>query len=210
MKCDILNHIKETKIVAILRGINSSKVIEAVKALQNGGVKTVEVTLDSEEALESIKIIKRKFKEDILVGAGTVLDAETTRLSILSGADFILSPILSLNMIKVCNRYSKLSVPGVFTPTEIMQAWQQGSELVKVFPANTLGPGYLKDIKGPLKHINLMPVGGINKNNAKQYIENGAFALGVGSNLVNKELVFNDEFEIIEKKARDLVDSIKI
>jgi 2-dehydro-3-deoxyphosphogluconate aldolase/(4S)-4-hydroxy-2-oxoglutarate aldolase len=142
------------------------------------------------------------------VGSGTVLDPETARAAILAGADFILSPTLSTKVIEVCHRYGKLAIPGVFTPTEILTAWEAGARLVKVFPARVLGPEFLKDVKGPLSQVELMPVGGVSKENAADFIHCGAHSLGIGSQLVNVSRVKQGQFGEIAEKAAEFVQLV--
>jgi len=208
MVSNILKSISDSKVTSIIRGVERDKILNVVEALHSGGIKSVEITLDTKGALGSLEIIKKEYGDRMAVGAGTVLDSESARLAILSGADFILSPTLSAKVIETCNRYSKLAVPGVLTPTEILTAWEAGSQLVKVFPAGALGPGYIKQIKGPLSQVQVMAVGGVDLENASEYIKSGALAVGIGSHLVSKELVENDRFELIKERAEKLMQAM--
>lgn len=156
-----------------------------------------------------IEQVKNNFGANMCVGAGTVLDPETARMAILAGADFILSPTLSIRVIEICHRYRKLAIPGAFTPTEILTAWESGAQLVKVFPARTLGPEYIKDLKGPLSQVELIPVGGVGPENAGDFIRCGAHSLGIGSNLVNRSRVQQNLFNEITQKAAELVKLVK-
>ncbi|WP_313560007.1 bifunctional 4-hydroxy-2-oxoglutarate aldolase/2-dehydro-3-deoxy-phosphogluconate aldolase [Ruminiclostridium cellobioparum] len=207
---DILNCIAQTGIVSIIRGIDEAYIDNTVKALYNGGIRNVEITFDTPGAVRMIENVKNLFGEKMLVGAGTVLDAETARTAILSGADFILSPSLSAGVIEMCSRYGKLAVPGVLTPTEIITAWELGAQLVKIFPAGALGPTYIKDIKAPLKQIEIMAVGGINISNAAEFIRSGAMSVGVGSELVNRRIVYEGNYDLITKNSIQFVESIKV
>lgn len=206
---DIIAPIYESRIVSILRGINESKVNKTVKALYDGGIRVVEITLDTPGALRMIEKVKIAYGDKMSIGAGSALDSETTRAAILSGADFVLSPTLSVEMIEMCNQYSKLAVPGVLTPTEVLTAWKAGAQIVKVFPARTFGPDYIKDIKGPLSQVEVMPVGGVSLECASEFIEKGAIAIGVGSELVNKTLVQEGNFEKITQKSIAFLEKVK-
>lgn len=207
---NILNCIAQTGIVSIIRGIDEAYIGDTVKALYNGGIRNVEITFDTPGAVRMIENVKNLFGEKMLVGAGTVLDAETARTAILSGADFILSPSLSAGVIEMCSRYGKLAVPGVLTPTEIITAWQLGAQLVKIFPARAFGSAYIKDIKAPLKQIEIMAVGGINIANAAEFIKSGAMSVGVGSELVNRKIVYEGNYDLITKNSIQFVESIKV
>lgn len=204
----ILQKIKQEKIISIIRADSITEIEEVVSALYNGGVRVVEITLNTPGALKGIEVIREKFPE-MLVGAGTVLDEETARLAILSGASFLLAPTLDENSIRLANRYNVPLIPGVLTPTEIQKAYEYGAQVVKVFPISTLGPGYIKDIKGPLPHVSVMPVGGVDLDNINEYLEAGSFAVGIGSSLVNNQLIKQKQFEEIEKRAKQYVDVVK-
>jgi len=149
-------------------------------------------------------------KEDVLVGAGTVLDPETARAAILAGADFIVSPTLNLSVIEVCRRYSKIVVPGAFTPTEILTAWEAGADIVKVFPATVGGPRYLMDIRGPLPQIRLVPTGGVTLENTPDFIRAGAVAVAAGTSLVDKKAVSEKRYDLITENARKFVEAVKM
>ena len=205
---EALSKIEETRIVSIIRKIPKEHLLATIDALYKGGIRCIEITMDSPKALEMIALAKEKYADDLLVGAGTVLDEPTARSVILAGAEFVLSPTLSTKVIEVCNRYGKLAVPGVFTPTEALTAIQAGAQIVKVFPVSSVGPNYIKDLKGPLTQIKLMPVGGVDEKNAKAYLKSGASAVGVGSCLVNQKDVLNGDFEKITKRAVALVQEV--
>lgn len=206
---DILNGIYKTGVISIIRGIDSKYLEQTLQALYEGGVRCVEITMNTGDALGMIEKTKALYGDKFLVGAGTVLDEITARQAILAGADFILAPTLDKNVIEMCNLYEKLAVPGVFTPTEALEAKKAGAQLIKVFPVTTLGPQYIKDILGPLDQLNLLPVGGVSEENASAYIKAGAFAVGIGSCLVSKKDVENQQFEEIRKKAKVIIDQIK-
>ena len=207
---DILNTIGQTKVISILRGIPKASLTATVEALYSGGIRCVEITMDSPDALAMISMVCENFGNKMLVGAGTVLDAQTARNTILAGADFVLSPTLCTKVIEMCNTYGKLAVPGVFTPTEALTAVQAGALLVKIFPVSSVGPAYVKDLLGPLPQIRALPVGGVDANNAADYIKSGAFAVGIGSSLVNKKDVANGNFAEIAALANKVLININI
>ena len=179
-----LSQILQTKIVAIIRGANPKDVLKIAYALQEGGVKALEITINSPKALSVIEEVADKIGNAVLVGAGTVLDAETAKSAISAGAKFIISPIVDLETIKMTKRYGLVSIPGAYTPTEIVTAYANGGDIIKVFPASS-GVQYIKDIRGPLSHIPLMPTGGVNLENIAEYQKAGAVAFGIGSALVD-------------------------
>ncbi|ALS76442.1 2-dehydro-3-deoxyphosphogluconate aldolase [Planococcus rifietoensis] len=201
----VLDSIKKHKIVAIIRTDSLADLELTVESLHRGGIRIVEVTLNTPGALEGIKGLKEKYP-DLIVGAGTVLDPESARQSILSGAAFLLAPTLKESTIHMANRYGTFIVPGVLTPTEALTAYEVGAKMVKIFPARSVGPNYIKDLKGPLPHIDVMAVGGISIDNADAFFKAGCTALGIGSALVDNELVKRGDFQEIEKRARDFVE----
>lgn len=204
------NLIKESGIISVMRSMEMNKVVKVAEALINGGIKVLEVTMDNDFAIDMLKKLNKEIKnEDIFIGAGTVLDVEAARYAILSGADFIFAPTLNKDVIKLCNRYNIIVIPGVLTPTEMLKAWELGADMVKLFPANSLGPKYLKSIKGPLPQLDILPTGGINLDNISEYFEAGAVAVGVGSSIIDNKSIKNDEYEIINNRARKFVNKIK-
>lgn len=208
-KSKVLEQILDYKIVAIIRGLNTEQSIQTTKALIKGGIHLIEVTLDSPNALNTISTLSEMYNSNkVLIGAGTVLDSESARTCILSGAEFLISPILDYDFIKMCRRYDKLAIPGVMTPTEIFRAWEMGADIVKVFPAGSLGCKYIKSVKGPLKDVKIMATGGININNALDFINHGADALGVGGSLVDKNAINNCDYEAISVRAMELINKL--
>ncbi len=207
MRGEIVGTLLRTRVTAIVRGIPKEKLRRTAEALSAGGVRAIEVTFDTPGAAEMIRQLKEEFADRMLVGAGTVLDTETCRTAILSGADFVLSPTLSTAVIAMCNRYGRAAVPGVMTPTEILTAMEAGADMVKVFPAGALGPGYIKDVKGPLKQACIMAVGGVNLENTADFIRAGAACVGVGSSLVSAALIKKDDYEAIAARAKAFVQA---
>ena len=189
-----LAHILEHKVVAIVRGANPPDLLRIAEALHAGGVRLMEVTLNSPGALASIEEISRAMDGKLLVGAGTVLDPETARAALLAGAKYIISPTLNKKTIRMAKRYGAVSIPGAYTATEILQAYECGGDIIKVFPASAGGPGYFKDIAGPLPFIPLMPTGGVSLDNIKGFAAAGAAAFGLGSALVDTSRPVTDEY----------------
>lgn len=199
----LLKKIKENGVVAVIRGGKPESILSIAEALSNGGVKTLEITVETPRALKIIEQISSRFGNEVIVGAGTVLDAETARAAILAGAQFIFSPTVDVETIRLTKRYGIISIPGALTPTEILKGYESGGDIIKVFPASAFGPQYIKDIHGPLPHIPLMPTGGMNINNVGEYIKAGAVAAGVGSTLVdaNMEITKDNLMNLTEKAA---------
>ncbi|MDB5013052.1 MAG: 2-dehydro-3-deoxyphosphogluconate aldolase [Daejeonella sp.] len=203
-----LTHILNHKIVAIIRGADPLSILNIVDALFDGGVKTLEVTINSPKAMQVIEAIADKMGDQLLVGAGTVLDQETARVALLAGARFIVSPTTNVDTIKMTKRDGAISIPGAFTATEILTAFESGGDIIKVFPASA-GPDYFKEISGPLPQIPLMPTGGINLNNIKEFKSAGAVAFGLGSSLVDTSQEITDEYlKQLSVKARNFVQAV--
>jgi 2-dehydro-3-deoxyphosphogluconate aldolase/(4S)-4-hydroxy-2-oxoglutarate aldolase len=205
-----LSQILETKIVAIIRGANPKDVLQIAKALHKGGIKALEITINSPKALGVIEEVADQLGEQVLVGAGTVLDAETARAAISAGAKFIISPTLNAATIKMTKRYGIVSIPGAFTPTEILTAYAKGGDIIKVFPASS-AVQYIKDVRGPLGHIPLMPTGGVNLENISEYQKAGAVAFGIGSALVDTKNEMSEEYlQQLTDKAGKYIQAVAI
>lgn len=205
----VLQKIETTGVVAILRKVPEAKVERVVEALIKGGIKALEITLAGRDAFQSIEFIANKYSEIIAVGAGTVLDAVAARQAIACGADFLVSPNLKADVISTALRYGKVVIPGALTPTEIVQAIEFGAQAVKVFPAISLGPEYIKQVLAPLTNIRLIPTGGVGPENATAFIEAGAYALGVGGSLINKEAIRDDKYDLLTKTAKNLLEAVQ-
>ena len=203
-KLEQMRRIEACGIVAIIRANSANELIDAAAAIHEGGVSVIEVTMTTPNALQVISDVSSAYGDSVLVGAGSVLDAETARAVMLAGAEFIVSPVTKADVIDICNRYSKVVIPGAFTPTEILAAWEAGADYVKVFPSSGVGASYIKDVKAPLPHIPLVPTGGINAENAAEFIAAGATALGVGSSLVNNQLIESGQFDSLTERAKKL------
>lgn len=197
-----LDLILETGVVAIMRAKNSDQLLSAAQAILAGGVKAIEVTMTTPGALDVIRQAIGQFGSDVLFGVGSVLDAETARAAILAGAQFVVCPTLNLKTIEVCKRYSVPIMPGAYTPTELLTAWEAGASLVKVFPASAGGPAYIKAVKAPLPQIRLAAVGGVNLDNTAEFIRAGTEVVGVGGDLVSQNLLDTKDFVTITERAR--------
>ncbi len=208
-KHQIAARIQEAGVVAVVRLSDASQLTEVADAIRAGGVDIIEFTMTTPGALDIISDCAARFGNDVLLGAGTVLDAETARATILAGAQFVVSPCTDFRTIELCHRYGKVVIPGAFTPTEILAAWQAGADFVKVFPAGVLGPGYLKDVLAPLPQVKLVPTGGVGKANAAEYIKSGAAAIAVGGDLVNNQLVAAGDFAQLTENARVLKSAVR-
>ncbi|WP_277555281.1 bifunctional 4-hydroxy-2-oxoglutarate aldolase/2-dehydro-3-deoxy-phosphogluconate aldolase [Halobaculum limi] len=198
---DAFAAMRESGIVAVMRGAEPETVVDTAEALVAGGVTALEVTADTAGATEMIATLSEELGDDVLVGAGTVLDSETARAAIAAGAEFVVSPSFDAGVVETCNRYGVLCAPGVMTPTEAVEAYEAGADMVKVFPAKTVGPSHVAALKGPLGHIDIMPTGGVSPDNAADYIEAGATCVGAGSALVDRELVDAGDFDAITERA---------
>ncbi|RDW21362.1 2-dehydro-3-deoxyphosphogluconate aldolase [Oceanobacillus arenosus] len=206
---NLFDTLLEEKIIAILRNVPSSKVIPTAQALTDGGIKLLEITMNSEKALESIYQIRNIYdQDDVFIGAGTVLNKEMAEEAVEAGAQFLISPNLDTSVISYANKHNIDVWPGVMTPTEMVNAWNAGAKAVKLYPAGTLGPQYIKDIKAPLDNIPIIATGGINIENLETYFEAGADAIGVGGQLVQLKLIENNKFEDLEKLAEQFVKTI--
>lgn len=204
-KYEILNKLNANGIVAIIRKIDKGKLDGILNALIEGGIRCVEVTADTDGAFEFIRNMTAKYGEKLCIGAGTILDPETCRMAIIAGAQYIVTPTLNIDVIKTANRYGKPAIPGAMTPTEILTAYENGAEIVKVFPAGSLGPSYFKEVLGPLSHIPLMATGGITINNVFEFKKVGIKLFGIGSALLDREAIKASDFNKIKDIARKFV-----
>ncbi|MGQ9474148.1 MAG: bifunctional 4-hydroxy-2-oxoglutarate aldolase/2-dehydro-3-deoxy-phosphogluconate aldolase [Candidatus Caldatribacteriaceae bacterium] len=205
---EVVKRLMEGKIIAIIRAQNASSLLEVVKALKEGGIKCIEVTMTTPGALKLLEEVREK-EEGILFGAGTILDPETARLCILSGAQFLVTPSLHSGVIEMAHRYDIPIIPGAFTPTEILNAWERGAEIVKVFPASSVGPQYIKELKGPFPHIKLCPTGGVNLENIAAFFKAGATCVGVGSSLVSPKLIKESNWDELRRLAQQFQEELR-
>lgn len=202
-----LSQLLQHKIIAIIRGANPTEVLSIVQALSDGGIKSVEITLNSNNALQVINEVSNALGDKMLIGAGTVLDAASAIKAIEAGAQFIISSFVDIETIEVTKQKGKVSIPGAFTATEIVTAYKAGADLIKVFPASN--PQYIKDLMGPLSHIPMMPTGGINLQNIQDFKKEGAVAFGIGSSLVDtKQAITKTYLEQLTLKATQFVQAV--
>jgi 2-dehydro-3-deoxyphosphogluconate aldolase/(4S)-4-hydroxy-2-oxoglutarate aldolase len=199
----------ESGVVAVLRAPSGEMLADVAEALLAGGVVAIEVTFTVPGAHRVLEQVAGRLGDRILLGAGTVLDPETARVALLSGAQFIVTPTVNLRVIELCQRYDKAVIPGALTPTEVLTAWEHGADIVKVFPSELTGPGYLKALHGPLPQVRLMPTGGVNLETAADFLRAGACALGIGGALVERKAVAAGDMARIESLARQYVEIVK-
>ncbi|HHU82290.1 MAG TPA: bifunctional 4-hydroxy-2-oxoglutarate aldolase/2-dehydro-3-deoxy-phosphogluconate aldolase [Firmicutes bacterium] len=204
-----LQILEETGVVAVIRVDSRAVLMDTTLALAEGGIKGLEITMTSPGALGAIEEAVEKLGDRVIIGVGSVLDAVTARLAILAGAGFVVSPVLKPEIIEVCQRYSIPCIPGAFTPTEILAAWETGADVVKIFPATKLGPSFIKDIRGPLPQVKLTPTGGVNLENTGEFIKAGAVFAGVGGALVDKKLVAEKKWADLAQRAAQFIAAVK-
>lgn len=204
-----LKRVLDLGIVAIIRAPSGEQLVQVSEALLSGGIDVIEVTFTVPGILDILKEVRAKLGNRILLGAGTVLDTESARAAILAGAEFLVTPTVNVDVITLCRRYGKLCMAGAFTPTEILTAWQAGADIVKVFPAEIGGPGYLKAVHGPLPQVRLLPTGGVNLDTLDSFVKAGACAVGLGSALVEKEALANRDMDRIATLAKAYVDAMR-
>lgn len=208
----MLERVLDCGIVAVVRSQSSAQLVEVCRALADGGVTVAEITFTVPDALDVLKAVKKELGDRILLGAGTVLDTETARAAILAGAEYLVSPTLNIDVIKLTRRYGKLSMPGAFTPTEILAAHEAGADIVKIFPAEVVGPGFFKAIHGPLPQVRLMPTGGVDLTTAEKFLAAGACCLGLGSQLIEAKALAAGDMAAIRTNAskyRAIIDAYR-
>jgi 2-dehydro-3-deoxyphosphogluconate aldolase/(4S)-4-hydroxy-2-oxoglutarate aldolase len=209
-KADHFQRMSAAKLVAVIRAPSGEVLADVAEALLAGGIDVMEVTFTVPKAERVLEQVADRLGDQVLLGAGTILDASTARIAMLAGAEFIVSPGTSLEVIQTCRRYDKLVMPGALTPTEVIQAWEAGADAIKVFPADAVGGArYLKTLKAPLPQVRLMPTGGVNLDTAADFLKAGAWALGVGASLVEADAVERRDFARIESLARQFVTIVR-
>lgn len=208
-KAEVLNKLRAIGLVPVLRADSIQTAMALATAIAAGGVTVLEITMTVPGAIQVMRRLAEE-RPDILVGAGTVLDPETARICILEGAKFVVSPALNLKTIEICQRYSIAVLPGALTPTEIVTAWQAGADVIKVFPASAMGGArYLKSIKAPLPQVEMVPTGGISLTTATEFLEAGAFALGVGADLADPRAMSEKQLNLVTETARNYLAVVK-
>lgn len=200
-----LQRVLDLGLVSIIRAPSGEQLVEVSRALLAGGIDVVEVTFTVPGILDILKEVRASLGDRILLGAGTVLDTESARAAILAGAEFLVTPTVNVDVIRLCRRYDKLVMSGAFTPTEILTAWEAGADIVKVFPADVGGPAYLKAVHGPLPHVRLLPTGGVNLETLPSFVKAGACAVGLGTALVEKEALEQGDMQRVRRQAEAFV-----
>lgn len=209
-KTEVINQIRDIGVIPVVRATSADEAMRAIDAIREGGVSVLEITMTVPGAVGVIEQLARTYGNDVLVGAGTVLDADTARACILNGAQFVVSPALNVETIECCRRYGIAIMPGALTPTEVVQAWTAGADFVKVFPAGALGgASYLKALKAPLPQIELVPTGGVSLKTAADFIRAGASALGVGADLVDLKAIRAGQASVITDRAKQFVEIVR-
>jgi 2-dehydro-3-deoxyphosphogluconate aldolase/(4S)-4-hydroxy-2-oxoglutarate aldolase len=207
-RIETIKKILDAGIVAVIRAESKDEAIKIIDAVKKGGIKALEITLTVPGAVDIIKEISEIYKdEDVIIGAGTVLDAETARVCILNGASFIVSPYFDADTVKLCNRYRIPVMPGIMTVKEAIEALEYGVEILKVFPGNAYGPSIISSFKGPIPQANFMPTGGVNLDNIKDWIKAGAVAVGTGSDLTRGAKT--GDYELVTETAAKFVAAVK-
>jgi 2-dehydro-3-deoxyphosphogluconate aldolase / (4S)-4-hydroxy-2-oxoglutarate aldolase len=202
-RAEILARINEIAVIPIVRTANAKAALQAVEAVSEGGIECVEITMTVENALKALEAVADRYGDRLLLGAGTVLDPETARACMLAGAQFFVAPSLSLKTVEIARRYSKPIFPGALTPTEVLSAWEAGADGIKVFPCSAVGGAkYIKALKAPLPHIDLIPTGGVNLETIGDFLDAGSFAVGVGSELIDGKSIAEGNYKIITERAR--------
>ena len=205
-----VRQIKELALVPIVRTSDAESAVRSVEALYEGGISCVEITMTVQGAVRALEEVAKRFGDKILLGAGTVLDPETARACILSGAEFLVTPALNTRTIELARRYSKAIFPGALTPTEIVTAWQAGADAIKVFPCSALGGAkYIRALKGPLPQIEFVPTGGVNLDTVVEFLQAGCCAVGVGSELVDNKSVAAGNYSVLTERARQFKDKVR-
>jgi len=209
-RSEVIQQIIDTGVIPVVRAASADEAMRAIDAIKEGGVSVLEITMTVPGAVRVIEEVAARYGSEALVGAGTVLDAETARACILAGAEFIVSPALNSETIALCRRYGKVVMPGALTPTEVLAAWQAGADFVKVFPCDSVGGAkYIKSLKAPLPQIQVVPTGGVTLQTAGDFIKAGASALGVGTDLVDVKALREGRRDLITERARRFIEIVK-
>lgn len=209
-KPEIIQRILDPGVLAILRMDSSGPLLHIVEALSEGGITVMEIPMTTPDALQTIAAVKKKHGDKIVMGVGSILDPHTARAAILIGADFVVTPVTNPGIIKTCNRYLKPVISGAYTPTEAMHAHESGADFVKIFPADNLGPGYIKSILAPMPMLKLIPTGGVTHQNAAAYIHAGSVAIAVATAVIPTDAVKSREWGKITQSAAAFIDAVKM
>lgn len=207
-KARIIERMLNPGVVAVIRADSSEQLMDVARALHAGGVTAMEVTMTTPNALAVIEAVVREMGDRVLMGVGTVLDTETARLAILAGAQFVVTPVMKPDIIALCNRYSRPIVAGAYTPTEALAAHEAGADFIKIFPADGLGPNYIKALKAPLPQLEIIPTGGVSVETAGDFIRAGCAAVAAGGSLVSKEILRTGDWAKLTATARAMVQAV--
>jgi 2-dehydro-3-deoxyphosphogluconate aldolase/(4S)-4-hydroxy-2-oxoglutarate aldolase len=206
---DVLTRVEASGAVAVLRSVPGEKIVPVAEALLAGGVTALEVTADNPDAIEMIADLDAAVGDEAVIGAGTVLDSSTAVDAIRAGAEFVVAPHFDPEVVDTCNRYGTVVAPGIYTPTEAVEAAQQGADFLKLFPASSAGSGHLSSIRGALGHLEIMPTGGIGPDNAGEFVNAGAFVVGAGGALVDRGAIEREEYAVLTENAEELVAAVE-
>ena len=207
-KQDILHRMLNPGVIAVIRADSSEQLLDASRAMAEGGVVAMEVTMTTPNAIEVIKRVVAELGDRVLMGVGTVLDDVTARLAILAGAEYVVTPVLRPDVIALCRRYSKPIVCGSYTPTEALNAHEAGADFIKLFPSDNLGPGYIKNLKAPLPQLQIIPTGGVTAKTAGDFIRAGCAAVAAGSSLIGKDVLKNKDWKTLTQTSREFVEAV--
>jgi 2-dehydro-3-deoxyphosphogluconate aldolase/(4S)-4-hydroxy-2-oxoglutarate aldolase len=206
---EIMHRLRELAVIPIVRTSSEGAALSIVGSVILGGINCVEITMTVPHALHAIEKVADEYGDRVLIGAGTVLDAETARSCMLAGAQFFVTPALDVKTIELARRYSRPIFPGALTPTEILTAWEAGADAVKVFPCSALGGAkYIRAVKAPLPQVEMIPTGGVNLETISDFLEAGSIAVGVGSELVDTHSINSGNFEIVTRRARQFLEVV--
>jgi len=206
----ILSFITDIGVVPVVRTSSADTAIQAIEAIYRGGIRSAEITMTVPGALKALEKVADQFGDKIMLGAGTVLDPETARSCMLAGAQFFVTPNLRLSTITMCKRYSKVICVGALTPTEVVTAWEAGADVIKIFPADAVGgPKYIKALKAPLPHVQMIPTGGVSIESTPEFLRAGAAAVAAGGELVNAKLIADGNYAEIENRAKQFLEAVK-
>jgi 2-dehydro-3-deoxyphosphogluconate aldolase/(4S)-4-hydroxy-2-oxoglutarate aldolase len=206
----VISVIEELGVVPVVRAASADEAMRAIDAIKEGGISVLEITMTVPGAVGVIEEVVKRYGAEATVGAGTVLDPETARVCILAGAQFVVSPALNVDTIAMCRRYGVPIMPGALTPTEVVTAWSAGADFVKVFPCGSMGgASYIKNLKGPLPQIKMIPTGGVSLKTAADFIKAGSNALGVGTDLVDVKAIREGNAQVVTERARQFLDIVR-
>ena len=208
-KREVLTRLIDSGVVGVIRMKDTNRLLKVIEAVRSGGVKCIEITMTVPGAVDIIRQLTKAVPADVLIGAGTVVDEETAAKVIEAGATFVVGPVLNLGVVSLCAKRGIAVMPGCYTPTEILAGWKAGADIIKVFPATSLGPKYFKDLRGPFPDIRMMPTGGVTIDNVGEWIAAGACAVGIGSDLLDKKAIEEERYDVLTERAARMVQNVK-